>query len=174
MIYWIQEATEAGAQGAASSTLPWAAISTLAGVLITLYYTNRREDSRQRHELEMKIREDRRQAYATMLRVTKKIEAVAPYENADVADAHSEIELLTDNPKLNGSAAALVDLLASARNVTWDLQQQGAKRPFSSDPNYHMARVKLDIERRNFLRLAKDELGSKPKRSWWRRMFFGA
>ena len=102
--------------GDQTATLPWgpiitAAATILAAVLtvgVTLFFTNRREVQRLDYELKMKIREERQKAYATMARITKNMKVSNPLEIADLAEAHSEIEMLTEDHRLLISSQAAV------------------------------------------------------------------
>jgi hypothetical protein len=153
--------------------VPWPAITGLLGVVLTLYYTNRREANRQEHERTSMLREEKRQAYATMARITKRIQATEPHTDTDLAQALSEIELVTDNTNLIDTSGSLVQAMAEARSVLWDLEEANFKRPFRT-PRYREAKRRVEEQRAEYLRLAKDELRHKPKPSLLRRLFSGA
>lgn len=146
-----------------------AAITGAVAVLV-LHLTNRAADRRLEYEREMKLRDDRRAAYATMARVTKTLEATAPYDNADLGDAHAEIELLTDNASIRNVAGELVRAVIAARVVLWELEQSYTHNLYQT-VQYQGANQRVEMERASFIRLARDDLAYEPKRSWWRRFF---
>ncbi len=139
----------------ASATL----IGTLGAVWLTLFLTNRREAKRLEHERQMKIREERLRAYATLARLTKSVEATEPYQSKDVAEAHSEIEMLTDNSKLKVAADRLLGDALRWRKKARDWYIEGAENPYSHPEVVH-ARETTDRARNEFIRLAKEELRS--------------
>ncbi len=161
--------------GIQSASTPWwaplgAAAVTGAVALLVLHLTNRAAAQRLEYEREMKIRDDRRKAYAAMARVTKIIEATPPGPEKEVAEAHAELELLTENDSIINIAGELVRATGAARQVAWELKQSEVENPFQT-PQYQMAKARVERERDSFIRLAKDDLGYEPKRSWWRRFF---
>ncbi len=64
--------------------------------VIAIGATYLRELSRQTHERAMRLRDDRMQAYSTLVRLTKMVEASEAYQHTDIFEALAEIELLTD------------------------------------------------------------------------------
>ena len=63
----------------------------------------------------MKLRDDRQKAYATMARITKNMEVSEPYEIGDIVDTHSEIEILTEDPRVSEAAEQLLHAASEAR-----------------------------------------------------------
>jgi hypothetical protein len=133
------------------------ALATLAGVGITLFFTNRREAKRLKHEREMKLREERLKAYATFARVTKNIDASEPYQTKDLAEAHSTIELLTDNSELQQATEQLWVAALRWRKVASHHYEKGVENPYAQPDTEH-ARDSVDQRRNEFLRLAKEDL----------------
>jgi hypothetical protein len=67
------------------------------------------------HERKMKLRDDRQKAYATMARITKNMEVSEPYEIGDIVDTYSEIEILTEDPRVSEAAEHLLHAASEAR-----------------------------------------------------------
>jgi len=82
----------------------------LIGVGLGHFFNDRREAKRLEHEQKMKIREERLQAYATMARITKTIDPLQSPTQADLGQALSEIELLSENDKLQQCARTLAEI----------------------------------------------------------------
>jgi hypothetical protein len=66
-----------------------AVVAIVAGVIS--------ERGRQRHDRELRLRDDRIRAYAAFARRMNWVAAREPLDTRELAEAHSEIELLTDN-----------------------------------------------------------------------------
>jgi hypothetical protein len=103
-----------------------------------------------------KLREDRLKAYATLARVTKMVEAPDPLQVRDLAEAHSEIELLTDEQPLRDAADRLVQASGQARQKAGQARKVG-RNPYQT-PEVKHAKETLDNCRSEFIQLAKEEL----------------
>jgi hypothetical protein len=125
----------------------------------------RLEHEREMQELEehrmTRLREERLRAYSTFARLTKTVEAENPTPGPALAEAHSEIEMLTDNPELRTAAAVLLQAWGEAWNIARAELERGADNPYGA-PDFMMYRDLLDGHRTTFLRLARDELQAKP------------
>jgi hypothetical protein len=161
------------------STVPWTAIISsltavlvLAGTLIFNYFSNRqRLDHEQQlntqrldqerqlstqqldHVQTMKLREERLKAYAAMARITKNAQVADPLKIADLAEAQSEIEMLTED----------AEVLYAAHHAR---QQQSRKENFKNSivqADFEKARDELDQHRTNFINLTRKELGLGPR-----------
>ncbi len=143
------------------SSVPWAAIigafTTLLVLIATLTFNYFSNAQRLAHERNMKLHEERLQAYAAMARVTKTIVATSPHENTDLAEAHAEIQLVTDNRELINIASGLVETMDGARGIRWELEQEGNPNPFD-DPKLKVPKERVERERAEFIRRAKDDL----------------
>jgi len=88
----------------------------------------------QRAELEdrrlSRLREDRLKAYSTLARLTKVVEAEEEYPHKAIAEAHSEIELLTDNRPLQEAAWKVFQASADAWQVGRTAFDKGIKHPY--------------------------------------------
>ena len=161
------------------TTFPWAALitalATLLGVVLTLLITTRttnsREAKRLQHEQEMKLREDQQKAYATMARITKNMDVDDPLQIDDLAEAHSEIEMLTENSQVLDAAEQVLHAAHAAR------QKMAHKKEAMEDSISHTAhrelavkgfedaKAELDKYRTSFINLARKELGRGPRPS---------
>jgi hypothetical protein len=90
----------------------------------------RLEHEREMQELEehrmTRLREERLRAYSTFARLTKTVEAENPTPGPALAEAHSEIEMLTDNPELRTAAAVLLQAWGEAWNIARAELERGA------------------------------------------------
>jgi hypothetical protein len=105
----------------------------------------------------MKLTDDRQKAYATMARITKNMEVSEPYKIGDLADTHSEIEILTEDPRVLEAAGQLLHAASEARIHRNKKENVHTKRWFDE------AKEKLDQRRNGFIDLARKELGQGPK-----------
>ena len=146
------------------TTFPWAAaiaaLASLLTVAATLFFTNRREAKRLQHERKMKLREERQKAYATMARITKVMHR-DPEEVDEVAETHSEIEMLTDEPEVLDAAEQLLHAAIKARRAA-DRKERLPQHP-TIRREFEEARGALDKCRTDFINLARAELGQGPK-----------
>ena len=158
------------------SSVPWAALisaaSTLVVLIATLLFTYYSNAQRLEHERNMKLHEERLKAYAAMARVTKAIVATSPHENTDLAEAHAEIELVTDNQELINIASELVRVMDNARGIRWELEQVNTQDPFQ-EPKMSVAKKRVERERAQFIQRAKEDLGPTPERPSLRQRLFG-
>jgi hypothetical protein len=119
-----------------------------------------RETQQREHEerFRSRLREERIRAYATLARLTKRVDvSVEEPELPAVAEAHSEVELLAENPKLREVSDELFQTWESA----WrSVRNAGAPDPYDV-PGFKNVRGLLDGLREAFIELAKDEIGVK-------------
>jgi hypothetical protein len=126
-----------------------------------------RERSRQDHERKMqraelegqriaKQREERLKAYATFARLTKKVDAENPSPAPALAEAHSEIEMLSDNPELVTAATVLLQTWGTAWEHARKALEGGTANPYRTT-EFMTLRDQLDDQRTAFIRLAQDE-----------------
>lgn len=161
------------------TTFPWAALitalATLLGVVLTLLITTRttnsREAKRLQHEREMKLREDRQKAYATMARITKGMDVDDPLQIDDLAEAHSEIEMLTEDLQVLDAAEQVLHAAHAARqkmahkkDATEDSTSHPAHRELAIR-GFEDAKADLDKYRTAFINLARKELNLGPRPS---------
>lgn len=156
--------------GMLATTIPWAALITaistlvagLGAVWITNHHNDQREARRLDHERKMKLRDDRQKAYATMARITKHMEVPEPYEIGDLADTHSEIEILTEDPRVLEAAEQLLHAASEARQAR---AHRNERENVLTKRWFEEAKEKLDQRRNEFINLARKELGQGPKPS---------
>jgi len=162
------------------TTFPWAAlitaIATLLGVgltlLITTVTTNSREAKRLQHEQEMKLREDRQKAYATMARITKGMDVDDPLQIDDLAEAHSEIEMLTEDSQVLDTAEQVLHAAHAGRQrmahkkaaIEEESTAHSARRELAIR-GFEDAKKNLDKYRTDFINVARKELGRGPRPS---------
>jgi hypothetical protein len=124
-----------------------------------------RETQQREHEerLMSKLREERLRAYATFARLTKTVEDERgdPSPMLARAEAHSEIEMLTDNPKLKTVADAILQLWIEVWQLVKGAREDGVADPYA-EPGIREKWAHLDSDRNTFIRLAKDEVQLKP------------
>jgi hypothetical protein len=126
-------------------------------VIATLYFTDRREARKLKHDAAMKLRDDRLKGYATMARLTKGVDPEEPYQSKDLADASAEIELLTGNPDLKQAADDLLRTMLDWRGEATKWYEKGHKTNLYSIPSVRQARDAVETTRAEFIRLAKEE-----------------
>jgi len=76
----------------------------------------------------------------------------------ELAEAYSEIDLLTDNDKLKEAAILLLEAVVKARDTARSTINQGGENPYGT-PQYITVRDLWGKSRSDFIRLAKEELG---------------
>src|SRR5215208_7446646 len=92
----------------------------------------------------MRLWEERRKAYSTMARVTKVVHTSdQALEDYSMAEAHAEIELLTDNPELVAVAGQVIKAMAKAQDTVRHIEHLGAVNPFR-DSLYQLQKQALD------------------------------
>jgi len=125
------------------------------------------EQEIQRLEIEERrwstLREERLRAYSTFARLTKTVDAENPSPAPALAEAHSEIEMLTDNPELTTAAAVLLQRWGVAWERSRKALEAGAENPYGM-PEFQTLRDELDSRRTIFLRLARAEVAPKALR----------
>ena len=113
----------------------------------------------------MKPRDDRQKAYATMARITKNMEVSEPYEIGDLADTHSEVEILTEDPRILEAAEQLLYAASEARQAR---AHRNERENVHTKRWFDEAKDKLDQRRNGFIDLARKELGQGPKPRYYR------
>lgn len=132
-----------------------------------------RERSRQDHELKLqrtelegqriaKLREERLKAYSSFARLTKTVDYKNESPAAPLVEAHSEIEILADNPELRKAADSLLETWVSAWESASSAHKAGSPNPFQT-PGFKNRKGLLHAHREAFIEFAKEELGRKPK-----------
>jgi hypothetical protein len=161
-------------------TVPWAAIITaistlvagLGGVWITNHYNDQRDARRLDQEWKMKLRDDRKSAYATMARITKSMDVDDPLKIDDLAEAHSEIEMLTEDSQVLDAAEQVLYAAHAGRqalakkNIAMD--DESATHPTHKKlavRRFEDAKEELDKYRTLFVNSARKELGLGPRPS---------
>lgn len=104
-----------------------------------------------------KLREDRLQAYSTLARLTKVIQPAQTEKVTDLVEILSEIELLADDPQLFKTAGKVAGLVA---RTSYELNKFNQGRTTQAEVD--SARDELNECRREFIRLAKEELTQGP------------
>ncbi len=157
------------------------ALIAVGGVVATIIFTNRRESNRQGHEQQLArdrqeherllkeaeleegrmttLRAERLRAYSTLARLTKSAKVEDEDPVPALAEAHSEIEMLTDDPKLKTSSDVLLQTWIDVWQTTRRASDRGAHDPFA-EPDFKIKWDLMDAHRNNFIRLAKQELGA--------------
>ena len=154
------------------STIPWwlalaAPVAALLSTAVTLWFTNRGEEKRQeyeqaRQEREIEerrwatLREERLRAYLTFARLTKMVDAKNPSPETALGEAHSEIEMLTDNADLILAATMLLRDWGEAWEYGRRVIEEGGENPYST-AEFINVRNRLDGRRTAFMQLAKYE-----------------
>jgi hypothetical protein len=135
---------------------------------ITVRLTNSRELRRLRHERDLKeaefedkkraeLREERRKAYRTMSQITLFLNPREEYEFTDLAEAYSEIQLLTTSPAVLTSAWNLFGEANKARKRARDAYKAGIK-DVANDPLTRISFAESQEMRKRFLDAAREEL----------------
>jgi type II secretory pathway pseudopilin PulG len=140
------------------------------------------------------LRTERRGAYRTMGRITTTVDASKPYELVDLAEAHFEIEILTNSAEVQEAAAELYRAPFDARRLARDAWKARI-RPATKDAEVKVAIRRMHELKGRFVDAARSELGLPPRPMqarypleirqvilpsgaqessegpWWRRMF---
>lgn len=161
----------------------WTAVIGVLGVLlgtaITQIFTERRENNKaqqdrkvqsQREAHERRLQEqqrehergqwllaERRRAYAHLASLSATVNKNEPYELKDLAEACSEIELLSDSGAVVASARDLYGAQFRARKKAREMAEAG-RVPEEEEEFLRLYRDK-DIHRDNFIENARYELG---------------
>ncbi len=133
-----------------------------------LEYERDREYRRLEHEQEMQrleleerrwttLREDRIRAYSALARLTGTVAAGGPHPVRELSEAHSEIELLTDDARVREAADMLVQAAGHAWQTARNAHDAGADNPYGT-PQFEITRKLLDARRRAFIEFAKEEV----------------
>ena len=142
-------------------------VAGLAVLASELRDRRRLEHERESQRLEMEerrlatLREDRMRAYSELARKTKALRPTPHEEAGDLVEILSEIELLTDDPRLLEVAGELVGKAGRARIASWKLQERNE----GTIEELQAAADEVTECRTRFIRAAKEELGAKPDRS---------
>jgi hypothetical protein len=156
-----------------SNVATWVAVGSLVVALTAIVAAEVREYRRQKHEVSIKdaefenqrqadLRTERREAYRTFARITKTVNPAEPYKLSDLALAFSEIELLTDEPKVLETARDLFGSSFEARKVARKAWESGT-RPAEKDEHVLETFRQSQEARDRFLDAARFELGLPPR-----------
>jgi hypothetical protein len=104
-----------------------------------------------------KQREERLQAYRTMAMLTATVDPTEPYELKDLADAYTEIELISDSPEIIDAAWRLYGDTFRARKAAREVWQAGI-RPAEQDESVRLAIEKSHERRDRFIQAVKTDL----------------
>lgn len=161
----------------------WAAVvgvlGVVLGVAVTQIFTERRENNRALHERKSQSQREsherrqqdeqrdhdrrswllteRRRAYANLATLTATVDKSKPYELKDLAEAYSEIEMLSDSGAVVASAWDLYGAQYRARRRARELAEEG-RVPEEEEEYLRLHRDK-DVHRENFIECARHELG---------------
>lgn len=142
--------------------------ATIAAVLITLVFTNRREEKRQTHERELKrmefenqekqrAREGKVEVYSHLLSETTVLDPTADAPLREVSELVSRIELLADSEVVLNAVHRMYYEYYMLDKVGREVRQK--RRDPSYDPRYVEGYKKLNEARNHFFRTAKRDLG---------------
>jgi hypothetical protein len=150
----------------ATSTFPVSVALVLAAAppvvaVVAIVLAGLRERTRPKHEREMRLRDERLRAYLTLARTTRGVDPTQPYDMADVAEALSEVELLTESPEVLEAATTLHGATALARRVVRKRYTAGDPRPERTDFVRNFIR-RAAAARNAFIGAARTELGLPP------------
>jgi hypothetical protein len=169
--------------------------------VLTLIYTNRREESRLRQERFFNLREDRKHLYVALAKETDYVDVDDERHRNRVADLMIEIQLLTEDKNLVLAARRLIAAWEKASQRA-RAQMEDEQMGIPSEDTEPGARTvshlveKLEEARTHFIQVARTELGhsadldaikaeresqaevegaqdsgERVERSWWRRVF---
>jgi hypothetical protein len=146
------------------TTLPtWLAVLlALAGpftAVLAIFAAEIRGRSNQKHESVLRLREDRLRAYLALTKASKMVDPSEEYQHRDLAEAHAEIELLTDNVRLREEADLVVQAASQWRRISRNAHEKGLPN-ISRTTNFQEAKKVLTEHRSAFIQLAKEELES--------------
>jgi hypothetical protein len=113
----------------------------------------------------MKLREERQKAYTSLARITKNMGVPDPSDTSDLAEVHSEIEMLTEDAEVLDAATSLIYEAAKARRITAEknaLAKTSTSLPADIWSSFKEAKSNLDPCRTDFINVARKELGLKP------------
>jgi hypothetical protein len=147
-------------------------VASFGTAWITVILANKRdlrrldhERDRQQAELEERrltdLRDRRREAYRTLAKTTKSVDPTQPYDMTDVAEAISEVEVLTESPAVLEAATSLLGATAQARKVARKSYTAGHQHPERNDFVRNYIR-RAGEKRDTFVEAARIELGLPP------------
>lgn len=154
-------------------------LGVVLGAVVTQVFTERRENNRaqqdrrtqsqregherqlqdqqREHERKSWLLAERRRAYAHLATLTTVVDKSQPYELKDLAEAYSEIEMLSNYGAVVASAWDLYGAQFRARKKARELVEEG-RVPEEEDEYLDLHRDK-DTYRENFIENARHELG---------------
>lgn len=142
--------------------------ATIAAVLITLVFTNRREEKRQTHERELKrmefqhqekqrAREGKVEVYSQLLSGTTALDPTADAPLREVAEIVSRIELLADSEMVLNAVHRMYYEYYMLDKVGREVRQKRGDP--GNDSRYVEGYKKFNRARSHFSRTAKRDLG---------------
>lgn len=151
------------------------ALIALAGVIVSLRHSSRRDDARMKHERELKdkeleavrddrLREERKRIYAQLVATTSTIRMEESHRVEDivrVSEALSEIELVSGSEEVKKAALALHDHHSVA--VEMGAQERNAGKDPNQDTGFQNAVVAVKDAMSTFLDAAREELDVRPR-----------
>lgn len=108
------------------------------------------------------LRTQRREAYRTMGRLGTTVDPSKPYELADLAEAHFDVEMMSDSAEVQEAAANLYRAAFDARKEArraW----KSRVRPAHKDPDVELAVRRAHEMKGRFMDAARKELGLPPR-----------
>lgn len=103
------------------------------------------------------LRDERTRAYSTLARLMATAAAGEPEPVRELSDAHSEIELLTDDDRVGEAAGELVQVVRQAWLTARNSHDSGVENPYAT-PQFETTRKLEDAHRRAFIQLAKENV----------------
>jgi hypothetical protein len=172
------------------------AAAPLVGVVLTLIYTNRREEARLRQERFFKFREDRKHLYEALAKETEYLGIEDEHRNRMV-DLYNEIQLLTEDKNLILAASRLIaawEIASTQQSKQLESEQHSIPYTAPGAESALRSVEKLQEDRTRFIQIARTELSHSAdldaikaerepqasvegtqrageKRSWWSRLF---
>jgi hypothetical protein len=155
-----QSGLATGAAGTVSIPVPLAVLLALATPAVAAVAILAERD-RQEREIEERrwatLREERIRAYATMARLTKTMNPEAEEDPVPaLAEAHSEIEMLTDDHQLKVYADALLGDWKALWKFVQEAREQGVENPTGMS-GFKVKWDLIDYNRDAFIKRAKAE-----------------
>ena len=87
------------------------------------------EIGRRKHDRALRLRDERSRAYAAFAGLTNWVTAHEEPNIRELAEAYSEIELLTDNDQLKEAAYLLLEAVGKARDTVQSTIHRGGENP---------------------------------------------
>lgn len=146
-----------------------APVATIIAVVLTLIFTNRREERRQAHERELKRMEFEHQkkqraheakveTYSHLLSRTATLDPTADAPLREVAEIVSRIEIMADSEAVLNAAHHVLREYYTLDKVGREAKARGHYP--GNDSSYVECYKRFDQVRNRFLRTAKKDLGS--------------